>query len=170
MMIQRRKWKKRKLRKRKSKELGIEAYKLFKNEQLDLLIKYRPKTLVELNKLNIISKNSSYHVGKEIVDIINKYSMDFNTNVKKVVDGFSNEKEVLLRVNLEKYRREKSENLLISEYKIFTNNQLEDIIKTLPANLSDLENISGFNDSHVKNFGEDIINIVNNQRKSLYTN
>lgn len=160
----------RKLRKRKSKELGIEAYKLFKNEQLDLLIKYRPKTLVELNKLNIISKNSSYHVGKEIVDIINKYSMDFNTNVKKVVDGFSNEKEVLLRVNLEKYRREKSENLLISEYKIFTNNQLEDIIKTLPANLSDLENISGFNDSHVKNFGEDIINIVNNQRKSLYTN
>ena len=160
----------RKLRKRKSKELGIEAYKLFKNEQLDLLIKYRPKTLVELNKLNIISKNSSYHVGKEIVDIINKYSMDFNTNVKKVVDGFSNEKEVLLRVNLEKYRREKSENLLISEYKIFTNNQLEDIIKTLPANLSDLENISVFNDSHVKNFGEDIINIVNNQRKSLYTN
>ena len=64
-----------KIRKIKSKEYSLKAYELFNNKQLDLIVKYLPKTLIELNYLNIISKGSSSIIGADIIKIINKYSI-----------------------------------------------------------------------------------------------
>lgn len=58
-------------RKKKSKEKKIPAYYIFNNDELKSLINYKPKTLLELKRLKILSDTKIKFHGKEIINIIN---------------------------------------------------------------------------------------------------
>ena len=59
-------------RKNRSKEKGIPAYFVFNNDELEELIKTKPKDIEELKKLRILPIVKINTHGKEIIDIINK--------------------------------------------------------------------------------------------------
>lgn len=145
-----------KLRKIKSKEYSLKAYELFTNKQLDLLISHLPKTLIGLNYLNIIPKNSSYLIGNDIIEIINRYSI--NKNPQK---NHSYNSNMLLKKSLKEYRYNKSKKMHIEEYRIFTNSQLDELLKILPKKISDLNQITGFKNYHINTYGKEILNIIN---------
>ena len=58
-------------RKSRSKELNIPAYYVYNNDELDLLVKAKPKTLEELKSLSILSSVKINTHGKLIIEIIN---------------------------------------------------------------------------------------------------
>lgn len=58
-------------RKSRSKELNIPAYYVYNNDELDLLVKDKPKTLEELKSLSILSSVKINTHGKLIIEIIN---------------------------------------------------------------------------------------------------
>lgn len=149
------------IRKVRSKQLKIEAYKLFTNKQLDKILNCLPDTIEDLKILNIIPREGYLNVGEEIVGIIKKYTENIDSKYNIFVDK---DYECILSNNLERYRTNKSQELNISEYKVFTNNQIRDIVKFKPLTISDLYKISGFDKYHVKNYGEDILNLINNKK------
>lgn len=141
------------LRREKSKELNIKAYELFKNDELSLLLKYLPKNTLELNKLNIIPKRGSSLIGKDIVDIINKYN-NKNTHVDKAPNNTH------LKKLLENYRRKTALDLNLQEFNIFTNIQLNHILETQPKTISDLSKIKGLSHYQISKYGSDILSIL----------
>lgn len=58
-------------RKSRSKELNIPAYYVYNNDELDLLVKAKPKTLEELKSLSILSSVKINAHGNLIIEIIN---------------------------------------------------------------------------------------------------
>ena len=61
------------LRKNRSSEMGIPAYYVFTNEELDKLVEIRPKTIEELKNINILPEIKIKIHGEEIVkEIIKK--------------------------------------------------------------------------------------------------
>ena len=60
-----------KFRKARSNEMGIPAYYVFTNDELERLIDIRPKTFDELQKAKILSQIKLVTHGKQIVEVIN---------------------------------------------------------------------------------------------------
>ena len=147
------------LRKIKAKEYSLKAYELFNNKQLDLLIKYMPKTLIELNYLSIIPKNGSYLIGNDIIEIINKYSINKINKMPQKNNSYTS--NIYLKKALKEYRYNKSKKLSIEEYRIFTNNQLDELLNIRPKKISDLNKITGFKSYHINTYGKEILNIIN---------
>ncbi len=58
-------------RKKRSIEMNIPAYYIFTNEELEKLIKLTPKTIEELNSLNILSDIKIKTHGTQIINVIN---------------------------------------------------------------------------------------------------
>ena len=59
-------------RKEKSKRMNIPAYYIFNDEEMEKIIKSRPKDLKELKSLNILSDVKLKLHGEDIIKIINK--------------------------------------------------------------------------------------------------
>ena len=59
-------------RKSRAGELKIPLYYVFTNEELEQLVKTRPKTLAELEKSGVLAAIKTKTHGRQIVDIINK--------------------------------------------------------------------------------------------------
>ena len=66
-----------------------------------------------------------------------------------------------LEEELKKYRLNKSKELGIKPYMIFSNKEMNDIILTKPKNINELCKISGFGEVKCSKYGEDIVRIVN---------
>ena len=152
------------LRKWMSRKLKIEAYRLFNNKQLDKILNCLPDNIEDLKILNIIPKEGYLHLAEDIVAIIKRYTQNIDAKYNVFVDK---DYECILSNSLERYRTNKSQELNVSEYKIFTNNQIRDIVKYKPLTISDLYKISGFDKFHIKNYGEDILNLINNKKSNL---
>ncbi|MBR4231199.1 MAG: NERD domain-containing protein [Bacilli bacterium] len=60
-----------KFRKARSNEMGIPAYYVFTNDELERLIDIRPKTFDELQKAKILSQIKLVTHGKQIIEVIN---------------------------------------------------------------------------------------------------
>lgn len=60
------------LRKTRSTEMKLPAYYVFTNDELDKLVKLRPKTIDELKKLNILTPVKVKTHGESIINEINK--------------------------------------------------------------------------------------------------
>ena len=61
-------------RRETSKEKNIPAYYIFNNDELEKLVKYRPKNITELKNLKILSDIKIKIHGQKIVEIINNKS------------------------------------------------------------------------------------------------
>ncbi len=58
-------------RKARCKEKNIPAYYIFKNDELENLVKLKPKTIEELKKLKILDDVKIKCHGEEIIKMIN---------------------------------------------------------------------------------------------------
>lgn len=65
-----------------------------------------------------------------------------------------------LRQDLKKYRLKTSQENNYKPYFIFTNQQMENLIKLLPVTIDELKKINGFADIKCEKFGNDIISII----------
>lgn len=151
----------RNLRKRKAKELNLKAYELFTNKNLELLLEKLPKTLNDLNSLEIIPPTGSKLIGEDIIKIINRYSINDNTKTDCKDAKIKSSEYLSLKNSLIGYRRKKAIELNIEDYKIFTNAQLECLITDKPTTLSEISKIKGFKSHHTNSYGRDILNIIN---------
>lgn len=61
-----------KLRKVRSREMGLPAYYIYNNDELDKLVELRPKTIDELKSLNILTPVKIKTHGEVIIEEINK--------------------------------------------------------------------------------------------------
>ena len=59
------------LRKKRAKEMNIPAYYIFTNDELEKILKLRPKTIEELEKSNILPQVKVKTHGLEIINLIN---------------------------------------------------------------------------------------------------
>lgn len=77
-----------KLRGHLAYKVGMEPYKVFRDQELDLLLEKRPKTLEELAKLKGFPKDGARvtKYGKAIIDIFNRSGQIDDFNVRD--DGF----------------------------------------------------------------------------------
>lgn len=60
-------------RKERAKKLKMPAYYIFSNEEMEILIKTKPKTLDELKSLRVIPSIKIKIHGKEIINVINSF-------------------------------------------------------------------------------------------------
>jgi RecQ family ATP-dependent DNA helicase len=58
------------------------------------------------------------------------------------------------------YRSEEAKRRKMAPYRIFSNQTLEEIVKTMPTNLLALKNISGIGEAKIRDFGNDIIKLI----------
>ncbi|MFW6025915.1 MAG: ATP-dependent DNA helicase UvrD2 [Candidatus Woesearchaeota archaeon] len=59
-------------RKKKSKELNVEPNKIIKNESIQDLVIKRPESMIDLNKINKLSKTQIEKFGNDLLDVINE--------------------------------------------------------------------------------------------------
>ena len=69
--------------------------------------------------------------------------------------------ENILRINLRKFRTEKSRRLDTQAYVIFKNESLEELVEFKPSSLEELRDIKGFGEKRVSQHGEEILEIIN---------
>jgi superfamily II DNA helicase RecQ len=62
------------------------------------------------------------------------------------------------------YRSEEAKRRKMAPYRIFTNQTLEEIVKIMPQNIGNLKNITGIGEAKIRDFGNDIIKLINNTK------
>tara|TARA_Y100000817_G_scaffold80243_1_gene61808 strand:+ start:7 stop:771 length:765 start_codon:yes stop_codon:yes gene_type:complete len=68
--------------------------------------------------------------------------------------------EDILRINLRKYRTEKSRTLDTQAYVIFNNETLEELVQFKPSSLEELSEIKGFGEKRVSQHGLEVLEII----------
>lgn len=86
---------------------------------------------------------------------------DYTIKYKKYEKEIMAKDIAILREKLKEYRLEKARTDKIKPYFVFTNEQLEEILKVRPKTLDELLVINGFGKYKVDKFGKDIIAIIN---------
>lgn len=89
-----------------------------------------------------------------------KKAAQYSTKYNKYLIQSSVADLSILKEKLKKYRLNKSNEYNVKPYFIFTNEQLDNIIKLLPKSKNELLSINGFGEFKVSNYGDDIINII----------
>ena len=123
------------------------------------------------------SKREPFRFEKDIKESADAY---LESNVErpliniKTEDNYQNssvEESVTQNINLEKlrsllkkYRLEKARELNYKPYFIFTDATLEELLTIMPKNLLELNKVSGFSEKKIEKYGNDIINILNQNR------
>lgn len=105
---------------------------------------------------SLLKYNSTY-----VIDYEKKYGVSLTIKKEdKPIDDV-NEKESSLYNQLKKYRLEKSREEKVKPYFLYSNSQLEAIVKAKPRTIEELKSIKGFGDVKCKKYGGDIVGIVN---------
>lgn len=134
---------------------GLKPYEIFTNKEMDLMISTKPKTIAELKQINlrvwVISE-----LGVDILQILNpdlSYAKD--TFLSSI--GLKG-----LEAQLKEYRVKMSSMNKVPVYEIFTNAELARLIEAKPRSIDELFEIKGFSKNNkIKNYGKDILNIIN---------
>jgi hypothetical protein len=142
----------------------INTIKSFVNENRD----YQRS---ETDMYNIANFYLSHHVEEE-KDYLAKYHLDLPKEEQKVevvaVISLTSEslpiEETPIYKALKEYRLQKSREKEIKAYYIYNNAQMEEIIKAQPKSIEDLLKINGFDQVRVKEYGTDILEILEKHR------
>lgn len=131
----------------------IKAYMIFTDAVLDEIVRVKPTTPSALKRIKNIRQNDTLLYSAEILEI-----------VKSHIAEEQQVPEAQLRRVLKTYRIQQGVERNIEFFEVFTDKMMEDIIQKRPNAQAALFEIEGFDRSKVRNFGESIINIVQNGR------
>ena len=115
----------------------------------NILLKYNKEYSIDYSKMYNIDKNNKNEIEET------KTVQNNEDNAEKI----SIEQTELYK-ELKKYRLNKSKEEMVKAYYLYTNVQLEEIVKLKPKTLSELANINGFGKVNCEKYGSDIIDIV----------
>ena len=115
----------------------------------NILLKYNKEYSIDYSKMYNIDKNNENEMEET------KTVQNNEDNTEKI----SIEQTELYK-ELKKYRLNKSKEEMVKAYYLYTNVQLEEIIKLKPKTLNELANINGFGKVKCEKYGNDIIDIV----------
>ena len=101
------------------------------------------------------------NVEKPLINIKTEDNYQSSSAEESVTQNINSEK---LRNLLKKYRLEKARELNYKPYFIFTDATLEELLTIMPKNLFELNKVSGFSEKKIEKYGNDIINILNQNR------
>ncbi|MFA7055909.1 MAG: HRDC domain-containing protein [Acholeplasmataceae bacterium] len=125
----------------KSKSMNIKPYFIFNNSELDLLVSQKPTTRDDFLNISGFGEKKYESYGEDIIHL-----------VKSRLDSVYDE--------LKKYRIAISKELGLKAYEVFTNQQLDDIIKIMPNDINQLKIINYFDHDRISKFGQGIIEII----------
>ncbi len=159
----------------KAKAMNYKPYFIFTNEQLSQLVLKKPVNRDEFLAVQGMTPKKYEMYGFDIIGIIksdvqNKTgrqiekssSQDAPTEIEKTTEQSSDTSSYnQLFEKLRTYRWKKAKELNVKPYFIFTNEQLENLIKAKPKTKEQFINIPGFGENKWVRFGEDIIGIIN---------
>lgn len=80
------------------------------------------------------------------------------------INPIGNIEDTPIYIELKAFRNAKSKEENVKAYYIYNNTQMEDVIKLMPKNLSELKTVNGFADKKCDKYGLDILKIVNKYR------
>ncbi|MDF2615247.1 MAG: hypothetical protein K0S71_3033 [Clostridia bacterium] len=107
-------------------------------------------------ELDYTAKYDAFRVEQPLVD------------VQEIVSAYKdneNIEETMLYQALKKYRLEKSREEKVKPYFIYNNNELNNLMTNMPSTLAELKNVQGFGEVKVNKYGEEILAILNAQRR-----
>jgi len=137
----------------KMKEISRKSSISFTEETMykisNILLKYNKEYSIDYSKMYNIDKNNKNEIEET------KTVQNNEDNAEKI----SIEQTELYK-ELKKYRLNKSKEEMVKAYYLYTNVQLEEIVKLKPKTLSELANINGFGKVKCEKYGSDIIDIV----------
>ncbi|VEU80565.1 restriction endonuclease [Haploplasma axanthum] len=122
------------------------VYLVYNNATIEEIVLKKPLTLEELKDITGITENKISLFGKNILELITRYSEDSKIEIKKEL--------ILERQKISKY------NNLKNEYAAYNDVVLEDLVKKLPTTLEELKQIKGFKLDNVDLFGEYLIKVI----------
>lgn len=122
--------------------------------------------LIEYIKRDIANYNSKMYSSQKDMErlansLLNQNVIVDNINLKKYQQ--IEKRQISLIDKLKTYRRNKAKNKNIPAYYIFTDRELEQIIKTCPRNFEDLVNSNILSPTKLKLHGAEIIKIINSK-------
>ena len=123
----------------------------------DALIEYIKKDIAKYDKNSCFSKKSMESWAQSI---LNRNVSNNNLDLTKYKNDDINKN--LLTEKLKEYRRNKAKNKNIPAYYIFTDNEMEQIIKLHPKNYDELAKSNILNQTKLKFHGAEIIKVINN--------
>lgn len=145
---------------KKAKELLYQPYFIFNNAQMEQIIQLSPKTKEELCSIDGFGDKKYEMYGADIIAIVSgkpmedsKQAVIENENVEK-----NNSSDIVSE--LKQYRMKKANELGYKLYFIFNNEQMQNIIDSMPTTKEELLNLNGFGEKKFELYGEDILAIV----------
>ena len=167
---------------KRSKELKIKPYHIFTNKILDSLLEKRPQTIEHLLEIDGVGRKIGEEYGKDILAIIKgSHTIDSLPSKGPAESAPPNPTERPaktepivqpgtdsiddLRSALTAFRTQRSKQLNVKPYYIFTNNTLESILDKKPATINDLLQIEGIGPKKAEEFGQDVLDILQDSRK-----
>lgn len=145
---------------KKSKELNIDPYIVFSDEVLKNLILNKPKTKEEFIAIHGLSENKYNFFGNDVIQILHPDQMIDNSNEIKLCP----EEQTTLNNDLKQFRIMKSKEENVPLYFIYNNEQMDDLIKSMPKTKEELKKVKGFGDVKVEKYGAELIDILNKYR------
>ena len=134
----------------------------------DLLIDYIKKDIAKIDKDLINRKQDMKENAFSIMQNYNQeisrdYEEELNKWVEKVISNSDNNSDDELRNKLLKFRTNRSKEKNIPAYYVFTNDELERIIKEKPKTIEELKSGKYLADVKINSHGKEIIKIINNK-------
>jgi len=105
------------------------------------------------------TKNGMEECAKSYIDISISENVDYYNYYKEKYCSSANEGE--LKEKLIDFRKKRSDEMNIPAYYVFTNDELESLIKVKPKTLDELKNANILLPVKIKTHGEQIITIIN---------
>lgn len=103
------------------------------------------------------------HYNKPVTtNYISKYTKYIMNNIPEPTEP-SHSSILKIKKELIAFRKEQSKKERIEPYIIFTNEQLDNLIQTLPRTKEDLIKVRGFGEKKVEKYGDMIISIINSK-------
>lgn len=124
-----------------AKAQSLKPYYVFNNVEMDSLVSKQPTTKDEFLSIHGFGEKKYQDYGENIIEII------------------VNHRNGLYEL-LKQYRVEKAKQLNLKAYEIFSNQQLDDIIRMVPSTKDDFKQIKYFNQGRIDHYADDIIEII----------
>ncbi len=127
--------------------------------RVDQLISYIQKDIDNLNNTELCGEK----MLKEAAEVWLSRSVPNNTNIANKYLSEKNEKnnKLDLENKLRAFRKEKSKSMNVPAYYIFTDEEMNNILNTMPKTVEELKIKKILSDIKIKYHGDEIINILN---------
>jgi hypothetical protein len=128
-------------------------------DKLEALVNTNTKVKMNSNKMQEIAQSIENENKPTQIDYVKKLGLTLLSKQKKLKES---KQESNLYLELKEYRLKKSQELNVKPYMIFSNKELDLLVKTKPQTKKALIDLPGFAEKKYELYGEAIMSIIKN--------